>query len=129
MGWRSNIVGSEPDKKSVLSFLGPARGGFLVGGRKGVPGRGAEGEGVVVGSGGSRFPGGGVGEKGGVGGKGVRATSKERVCVRSGGSPGPGRKGRGVGFGWWTSGSGGVGGRGRARTERFCGLAVKYRRF
>ena len=27
---------------------------------------------------------------------------------------GPGRKGRGVGFGWWTSGSGGVGGRGRA---------------
>ena len=68
MGWRSNIVGSEPDKKSVLSFLGPARGGFLVGGRKGVPGRGAEGEGVVVGVGWVPVPWSGGGGEGGCGG-------------------------------------------------------------
>ena len=62
MGWRSEIVGSELDKKSVFEFFGAGRGG-----------RWSEGEGVGVGvdrSGGSGSPGPGVGEKGGVGGKG-----------------------------------------------------------
>ena len=46
VGWRLQIVGSEPTKKLILSFFGAGRGGSLVGGdRGGSWGRGREVEG------------------------------------------------------------------------------------
>ena len=44
VGWRSQIVGSEPNK-SVFEFLGAGRGGSLVGGRKGGVVRSGGGQG------------------------------------------------------------------------------------